>query len=293
MAEVTEPQTLCRIGAGSFAAAYVYVPRANVVIKRCFHRDRKDELREEYRTITHVFNSVKPTDERTSRATPLQDLQFRVIRPYRLLDGTDELTSCLDLQQNSPFDDGQADLPMYTMRRVWSMVPELRKIIRTQQFPEQYRNYQCEFIARVYLGREKSRASMFFNPNNWPLSIDRLKEVGFDTKRLAISMGHMLGNIVCKAGMDARDIEWVVGASDEDPLHESGFYIIDFNQCKPHNGDPRRVVDSMKVNDPYYPRPGGEEFECFTKAFLLGNVGSTYSTFAQDVMHGWESHWSD
>ncbi|KAI8911918.1 hypothetical protein DFJ77DRAFT_511947 [Powellomyces hirtus] len=263
MAEINEPQIFYRIGAGSFAAAYVYVPRGNFVIKRCSHRDRKQELSDEFKSIMHIFKSVHPSH-----------------KPAELLASLD-IKHC----RTSRFDDAQDDLPMYIMRRVWPVAPELHKIISSQQFPEQYRDHDCEFIARVYLGRKKTKASMFFNPNNWPLSTDQLKEVGFDTQRLARSMGSVLGKIVFRSGMDARDIEWVVGASEGDTYRGTGLFVIDFNQCKPHNGDARKVIAAMKTNDPYYPRPGTEEFATFAEGFVL-EANDADLEFADHVIQG-------
>ncbi len=96
----------------------------------------------------------------------------------------------------------------------------------------------------------------------------RMEQLGLPLGDIAAGMGQMLGRINFRAGRDGRDIEFVLCGDMSNPLSGRPSYAcIDFNQMRPHGGDPGAIVDSIVSNDPYYPKPSSPHWGRFVAAY--------------------------
>ncbi|KAI9670340.1 MAG: hypothetical protein M1831_006554 [Alyxoria varia] len=164
-------------------------------------------------------------------------------------------------------------------------------------------------LARVYLGLRRPTTSPPSAASaslvNFELTLDGLEamNLGFQEKRYyATAMAQGLAVIHWRAGIDGRDIEWVLGGApsslkpycqpwvvDEEEGSEPQdtemavqarvggvcLWVLDFNQCKGIGMDEagcERAALAFWDNDPYYPRPGSEAevelWQCFEEAYL-------------------------
>lgn len=155
-------------------------------------------------------------------------------------------------------------------------------------------NKDC--LARVYLGkREEKRIKPLsvFSLRNFNLNLDRIERVGMqDTENIANLMGRGLAIMHWKAGIDADDVEFVLGSTPTYPIkslsyHEiaslpdtpqstgrgetnnpanfkrraTQLWLLDFNKCKDITRDEagvKQAIRSFFRNDPYFPRPCAE-----------------------------------
>ena len=143
------------------------------------------------------------------------------------------------------------------------------------EFLNKAENKDC--LARLYLGRRNDSRKMEARNvrlRNFALHIDEMERLGIDAKIYAIPMAHALAILHWKAGIDANDVEFVLGSSratTSPPTDQQGqaatqdfghrtmsIWLLDFNQCKQFNHDAegmKKLVDGFWFNDPYYPRP--------------------------------------
>ncbi|EFJ13268.1 hypothetical protein SELMODRAFT_424621 [Selaginella moellendorffii] len=250
--EVTE---IVRLGAGSFATVYVWQSRNNVAIKCLADASRFPELLDEFENHQKISKACQGAE----------NLLFLVPKPVEFFPSLASLAECLrmdlSLLPNIP--------AAYTMQRVWPVPPALADSIRAKFFPALHSRYSKPFVARIYLGAKRQHlASRFFNASNFPLDANRCKELGLPIESLAQEMGRLLARIHHLAGLDGRDIEFVVGGDELRTFSDPGFACFDFNQCKPHNNNVDALADSFFVNDPYYPRPGMEFWDEFKDGYL-------------------------
>ncbi|KAL8932898.1 MAG: hypothetical protein Q9216_006622 [Gyalolechia sp. 2 TL-2023] len=144
-------------------------------------------------------------------------------------------------------------------------------------------NRHC--LIRLYLGRRETRSSTRqFRLRNFDLTVGEMEYLRLDTEQYAIAMARALAILHWKAGVDANDVEFVLGSSLTFPCpptakdlralnydtvrfvtegldfhHRSvGMWILDFDQCQFFAENDEGVQQLMKGfyhNDPYYPRP--------------------------------------
>jgi hypothetical protein len=136
----------------------------------------------------------------------------------------------------------------------------------------------------------------------------------------AVTMARTLAVMHWAAGIDANDVEFVLGSSpainktahpsskeleacDKDSAgklyrwdfdHRSiSIWLLDFNQCKTFEHDSqglKQLVDGFWWNDPYYPRPGSKNendrnlWEVFKKAYLEASDELSGASMAKDFI---------
>jgi hypothetical protein len=147
-------------------------------------------------------------------------------------------------------------------------------------------------LIRLYLGR-KSRSSKFFNMRNFPLCRDQMESLDLDIDYIAKGMAQTLAIAHWEAGIDARDVEFVLGSAplatrshvpnveDLETMPENTdlrmgktigtelnfmkrslhMWCLDFNQCRKITKDEAGIetcFQAYRDNDPYFPRPSEE-----------------------------------
>lgn len=146
-------------------------------------------------------------------------------------------------------------------------------------------NKDC--LVRLYLGRRTERTGTF-KMRNFDMAVNEMEHLGLDTRMYAIAMAKTLAIMHWKAGLDANDVEIVLGSSPQvkmtatlsdyesitkdDPMfleqefdleHRSvGIWLLDFDQCQEFSQDDQglqQLVRGFFWNDPYYPRPHAKD----------------------------------
>lgn len=155
-------------------------------------------------------------------------------------------------------------------------------------------NKDC--LIRLYMGKKRPGVSRFFKLRNFILYLDDMQNFEIDTAELAIQMAHALAIMHWVAGIDANDVEFVLGSSPQrnptEPLlnipedlsleemekmptdrstwdlhhrnfrrHTTHLWLLDFNRCgrfEPNDAGVQKLVRAFFDNDPYYPRPHGQ-----------------------------------
>jgi hypothetical protein len=153
------------------------------------------------------------------------------------------------------------ETPFYAMQRVWPIPSKYNTMIQEKFFPPNNKVGKYNFIARIYIGQESlPRSSLFFNPNSFPLDVERMVQIGLPVAQIGLpvaqiahDMGLMLGSIHFVTQKDGRNIEFVVGGDVGDTKLQ--YFCIDFNQMRDHKGSAKCLFESFRQNDPYYPRP--------------------------------------
>lgn len=253
-----EEVSIVRVGAGSFATAYVWQSYNSVVLKRVAEPLQNDVLLREYNNLHSLHPQVG------------NDLLFKVPKPMEHFPSYSEFRDTMGLQADYLEDASMNPSGVYSMERAWPVPPPLAAKIRESFFPAGFKDNKQSFVARIYLGKECAEPKRFFNPLNFPIDAKRLSQldVGVSVAQIAHDMGRMLARIHFRAGFDGRDIELVLGGHQSNPLWKIGFYCFDFNQLRTWNS-PQELVDSFLANDPYYPRPGQEYWDNFRRGYLL------------------------
>lgn len=179
------------------------------------------------------------------------------------------------------------------------------KAIKKQKeaFLKQPENKDC--LVRLYLGRRvEGSKSDNVRLRNFPLHVNDMEHLKLDTRMYATTMARALATMHWAAGVDANDVEFVLGSSpcknltakptmeelEASDMHSAAklyqfdlwhraisIWLLDFNQCKKfeHNAQGlKQLVDGFYWNDPYYPRPGSRHqddkhlWEVFRDAYL-------------------------
>ncbi|KAM7195473.1 Zinc finger domain containing protein [Rhypophila sp. PSN 637] len=165
-------------------------------------------------------------------------------------------------------------------------------------------NQDC--LLRVYLGRRRPRDEngqpkvvANFGLRNYNLHLDQMLELGLDVHLFAQMMGAALADIHWGAGVDAFDVEFMLGGrriiaglyANND--RAADLWLLDFNLCSRFNLDEllgdrheqkldglvEQLVHAFFANDPYYPRPRTQDekgcevgdislWQAFAKAYL-------------------------
>ncbi len=172
-------------------------------------------------------------------------------------------------------------------------------------------NKDC--LTRLYLGRRADRStSAVFKLRNFDLMVNEMEEFGLDTAGFARTMATSLAVMHWKAGIDADDVEFVLGrapittmaptAADleavgsESPSGRQlltfdsqqrslGVWLLDFNQCQKFADSDvgiQQLQRAFYFNDPYYPRPVSDHpndkalWNTFKQAYLHASERLTY-----------------
>ncbi|KAH8674247.1 zinc finger protein-domain-containing protein [Xylariales sp. PMI_506] len=163
--------------------------------------------------------------------------------------------------------------------------PYKSELARTAQLTED-KNKDC--LVRIYLGRRLVRKpSTNFKLRNFDLMINELEDLRLDPELYATTMAQTLAMLHWGVGVDANDVEFVLGSAPEVTLQplpaelegmgpddprlgtakvnfkrrRIGLWLLDFNQCSKFKHDEtglKQLVDGFWWNDPYYPRPGSK-----------------------------------
>ncbi|KAH9872975.1 hypothetical protein J1614_005370 [Plenodomus biglobosus] len=151
-------------------------------------------------------------------------------------------------------------------------------------FLSQTENKDC--LIRLYLGRRhdtRNSEPRNVGLRNFPLHVDEMERLGLNTTFYAKVMAQSLAIMHWRAGVDANDVEFVLGGSPQivklptfeqiksrDPTtineycaydftrRSISMWLLDFDQCKTFTNDEdgmKRLVRGFWFNDPYYPRP--------------------------------------
>ena len=149
---------------------------------------------------------------------------------------------------------------------------------------ERPENQDC--LVRLYLGRRADRsASTMFKLRNFDFMVDEMEGLSLDTAAYAKVMAQTLAVLHWRAGIDANDVEFVLGRSpklmmaptaadlesmgSEYPICNDvmkldcrqgslGIWLLDFDQCQTFSESDAGVKQLQRAfyfNDPYYPRP--------------------------------------
>lgn len=136
-------------------------------------------------------------------------------------------------------------------------------------------------LIRPYLGRRRRHRqggtsnSRFqrFSLRNVPLHVDQMEALHLDTHSYAKTMADALALMHWDARIDANDVEYVLAPPRESEVHSPStlhceylglhsMWILDFDCCQPLSMDETGVEQACAAffkNDPFYPRPGGDE----------------------------------
>ncbi|KJY00575.1 hypothetical protein TI39_contig323g00044 [Zymoseptoria brevis] len=148
------------------------------------------------------------------------------------------------------------------------------------------KNKDC--LVRMYLGRRAERKpSDSFKLRNFELLVNEAEWLRLDTSAFADTLGRTLAALHWQAGVDANDVEFVLGSSpmimpaatasdysertkDDARFVSQGLdftkrsvrlWLLDFNRCQKFprsDAGLKLIIDGFLWNDPYYPRPGSK-----------------------------------
>ncbi|KAH0283633.1 hypothetical protein M436DRAFT_67574 [Aureobasidium namibiae CBS 147.97] len=165
------------------------------------------------------------------------------------------------------------------------------KSIRKQKeaFLKRPQNKDC--LVRLYLGRRNDNSKTEnVRLRNFPLHVNEMEYLKLDTEMYAVTMARALAVMHWTAGIDANDVEFVLGSSPaNDPTAQSlSIWLLDFNQCKEfeHNSQGlEQLVDSFWWNDPYYPRPNDKAlWKAFKNVYLEASDELSGGAMAKDFI---------
>ncbi|CAA9961478.1 hypothetical protein PTNB73_04815 [Pyrenophora teres f. teres] len=179
--------------------------------------------------------------------------------------------------------------------RIYPLPLPVREAIVDALCPKAIKNAKVEFLKkpenkdcllRLYLGRRNDSRKMEprnVRLRNFPLHVDEMERLGLDPRAYATTMAQALAFLHWKAGVDANDVEFVLGSSPiisaiptEQEVRAAtkntaghlqvvdfkrrtiSIWLLDFNQCKRFTHDAegiKKLVEGFWFNDPYYPRP--------------------------------------
>ncbi|CDO74247.1 hypothetical protein BN946_scf184536.g2 [Trametes cinnabarina] len=294
IADDLETAAPVRLGAGSFATVFV-ISGGPVVYKQVHTVEHASTLLDEYNTLDKIYSHChtdsffaipralafnNPLAEYggfiTSTPSPPSHRRRRADRPIV-----------------TPAVMHVFDAPVYAMDRVHALPLDVRNFLKEKFFPPAVNVGPA--LCRLYFGKKYPIITepKFVNSQNFPLDADRYAMLRSyltilpPASEVAEGMGEMLGRMHNVAGVDARDVEFVLGG---DGSGGYTFFIIDFNQASlqlsvdvyeaTDNDQVRKwskvvddvgdIVQPFFANDPYYPRPrpGDDLYEAFKSAYL-------------------------
>ncbi|THH28733.1 hypothetical protein EUX98_g5459 [Antrodiella citrinella] len=150
----------------------------------------------------------------------------------------------------------------YAMDRVLAFPYDASKAIVSAYFPANLQDATIS-LCRLYFGMIYPTTSRprFVTASNFPLDehrytklLESFPEFLQPVRAVAHGMGEMLAKLHYNAGVDGRDIEFVLGGSGG---ADFVYFVIDFNQIRAWSKGPdvSTLVSAFFENDPYYPRP--------------------------------------
>ncbi|KAI0485354.1 hypothetical protein GGR56DRAFT_663051 [Xylariaceae sp. FL0804] len=219
-----------------------------------------------------------------------------------------------------PFCRDQVEIPrsfwdIFCMERIFPLPLPVRDSLIEKYCPKNGQdsarasksNKDC--LVRPMLGRRKFGGGMsFFSLRNFKLHVNQVEELNLEVDDIAQSMGHAMAVLHWHTGIDALDIEFVLGSSPhedqrvrtaisperltnmkpgtstfEDVTHPSvnfgqriiSLWLLDFDACRDMPVGPNAVSQAVKAfleTDPYCPRPS------------LGD--QMYVATGEKIMHG-------
>lgn len=291
----SNPTSVTKLGAGRFGVVYQIVSLPHIAFKVPILSSDDRILELEFESMRTVYAS--------SLCSPSL---FQIPTPIAFYNPTTDKWIREDLLGHSSSDDNRRRrrnsltidrttidcLPSNNACYIMDRIPPLPGA--TSQFLiEQYGplNYQGPplNLCRIYLGRTEKRWAKrgFFNHQNFILDrtgyeATQSASTSFNLPSLqlvAFHMGLTVANIHM-TGMDARDVEFVLGGEDtpnHDALDQHAFYTLDFNQMRDIScvGDAAECAeicaDAFFLNDPYFPRPRKGEvlYEAFREGYWV------------------------
>lgn len=268
-----------RLGAGSFATIFVSYERAAVVVKQVKDPLDVQKIYKEHEDLQHLYSCCSGPEQ-----------LFKLPRPLGFFDSYTMFAQAAGISRTE--DLGLPPHALYVMERIWPVPHKLALQIKEIFFPEDARSSVTPtFLARLYFGREKE-TSRFFNTENFPLYASRMEKLGLPAAALAKAMGEMLASINFVAGRDGRDIEFVLAGNPVNPWSpDPWFACIDFNQMRPHQGNPEVICGSIVSNDPYYPRPNSPYWSDFVSGYTASASKVNASELASSVVSLISQHW--
>ncbi|OQN97867.1 hypothetical protein B0A48_16178 [Cryoendolithus antarcticus] len=145
-------------------------------------------------------------------------------------------------------------------------------------------------LLRCYLGRRKdafASPSRYFTLRNKPMQIHQLEGLGLPVVEYAETMADVLSVMYWHSKVDANDVELVLAppregeeAWESETIGPHRLWLLDFDCAKPMSMDDAGIEQAARAfyrNDPYYPRPDGEDkadnalWDIFVKRFLVAS----------------------
>ncbi|KIY52170.1 hypothetical protein FISHEDRAFT_35658 [Fistulina hepatica ATCC 64428] len=242
---VDEPDKLVTLGSGSFAKVYCY-RGSPYVFKQVHHPENANVLLKEYRFCDRIYLQCNSTS------------YFALPRALAVHLPATERDAAVPAV---PLTFGKAVQELFFPPNVQSKGPNLCRLYFGKTFVEQL---------------SESSRPRFFNSSNFPLDAARYTQLRRRFPReldsienVAHGMGEMLGRLHGRAGVDGRDVEFVLGG---DGMFGCSYWVIDFNQVREWNkteDDIATLVSAFFSNDPYYPRPRPNDslYQSFKKGY--------------------------
>lgn len=209
----------------------------------------------------------------------------------------------------------------FIMERIRPLPEEIRRALITLFFhPSEQavalasvnkENSAC--LIRPYLGKNAQPDVEYDSLWNFELHLNQMTQLGLDTRRLVKEMAIGLSVVHWQACLDGRDIEFVLGTSDERPAfpptifdvedvskpfdisdigskqRSTRMWVLDFDKTRRFSMEDTnaeilgKLIPAVHGNDPYYPNPTLDEnlwnafANIYIKASLLILASKMYS----------------
>jgi hypothetical protein len=219
------------------------------------------------------------------------NLSFKVPKPFCFYNNP------LDCLKEHKIKDNEAInmyCPCYTMDWCPLVPRNVNSLISSLYFPPLYNIGNLKFVCRIYMDRLFSRnPKLFFNENNFPLTMDRLIRLNLPLKKVAHDMGIVLSLINFEANLDGRDIEFILGSKSCDDCLEGSMqcFLLDFDKMSIHKFDLWLICRAFVENDPYFPRSGMEFWEDFVEGYLIIASTNGQLILGQEVLKAIIQHY--
>ncbi|KAH7116859.1 zinc finger protein-domain-containing protein [Dendryphion nanum] len=280
-----------RIGAGT-CAYVVDIPGANQILKVAKHPGQStDQLWEDY--LAH--NRVSFVFDKIGRS----NIAVHVPKLFWFVSASDEAWWESNLPR-FPKDDQNAS-NLLCAERILPLPRPIRHALIDEFCPQRIREKtkadpsSADCLVRLYLGKRRPRPSNFFQLRNFPMFLDQMESLGLDVISYAEQIAEALAVMHWAVGLDANDVEFVLGSSPAGTAFSVGtcnilpathtphqlkntprntstwsshvndfhkrivhVWMFDFNRCRDFSKDDSgidQLVHSFYINDPYYPRP--------------------------------------
>lgn len=239
-----------KLGVGSFGRAFT-IQGSPIAFKEILQntRSQAEILRQEFLTLQVIYNTCRadaffalprPFSFSDPDAVEVQFLSDDVLEP----DSTQAIHQ--RLSTHPPYvSQGLMSMfstPTYSMDRVFALPMDVGAFVARSFFPPGPRDSGARpRICRLYFGKEyQGPPSRFFSTENFPLDATRytaiheqFPAVSYPVQDVARGMGEMLARMHFRAGVDARDVEFVLGSCGDSRL---SYTVIDFNQVRVYTG---------------------------------------------------------